>query len=207
MSTAKQSIDKEQARYKRNFDARLRKPSYKIPVGFFVFLRKLKGSTKGKQHKLSPVPTDPFRVMEVRDDTVVIEDGDAQERVSRDPVQLAPNPLEYSNRSAKPNKMSPKGSAGSPEGTSQLVNADTTSPPAVVGRITPCGIPEGSALSKGPLDLPMEDNAAPPRAKAKLKKEEPKRGPSEAKEENPYASSPEETPFENHGEPTETSSA
>ena len=33
-------LRKEQARYERNFDAKIRKPKYEIPVGSYVFLRK-----------------------------------------------------------------------------------------------------------------------------------------------------------------------
>ena len=40
MQSADRSLRKEQVRYKRNFDSRLRKPKYDIPVGSYVFLRK-----------------------------------------------------------------------------------------------------------------------------------------------------------------------
>ena len=40
MRSADKSLRKEQGRYKRNFDARLRRPKYDIPSGSYVFLRK-----------------------------------------------------------------------------------------------------------------------------------------------------------------------
>lgn len=107
ISTSKQSIDIEQALCKLNYDSRVRKPLYEIPGASFVFLSKETSSTKVKQHKLSPMATDPISVVEVRDDSVVIEDGEAQARVSRDRMELAPKPLEYINRSATPNDKSP----------------------------------------------------------------------------------------------------
>lgn len=121
---------------------------------------------------MSPISTGPFRVLEVRDYTVVIEDGDAKEIVSGDRVELTTNPLEYNYRSFKPNARSPEDSEGSLEGKSQVLNADATEVPEVVGRIKPAGIPERSEILEGLLELPMEEDDASPMVKAKLPNEE-----------------------------------
>ena len=95
MRTANRSLRKEQARYKRNFDARLRKPKYDIPVGSYVFLRKEQGTATEPKHKLAQVATGPYAVKQADRNTVVIAIGDQEERVSRDRVELAPSPMEH----------------------------------------------------------------------------------------------------------------
>lgn len=94
MEQTDKSLQKEQARNKRNFDACLRKSRYNTPKGSFVFLRKEQGTAKESKHKLVRVATRPYQVIDVTGDTVVISRGDEHERVSRDRVELAPNPLE-----------------------------------------------------------------------------------------------------------------
>ena len=95
MRTANKNIRKEQARYKRNFDARLRKPKYDIPVGSYVFLRKEQGTATEPMYKLAQVATGPYAVKKSDRNTVVIAIGDQEERVSRDRVELAPSPMEH----------------------------------------------------------------------------------------------------------------
>ena len=90
MRSADKSLRKEQARYKRNFDSRLRKPKYDIPVGSYVFLRKEQGTASEPKHKLAQVATGAYSVKKSGQDTVVIAIGDQEERVSRDRVELAP---------------------------------------------------------------------------------------------------------------------
>ncbi|CDF36784.1 unnamed protein product [Chondrus crispus] len=92
---AGKSLRKEQARYKRNFDARLRKSKYDIPSGSYVFLRKEQGTATEPKHKLAQVATGPYQVKESTENTVVIAIGDQEERVSRDRVELAPSPMGY----------------------------------------------------------------------------------------------------------------
>ena len=94
MRTADKSLRKEQARYKRNFDARLRKPKYDIPVGSYVSLRKDQGTATELKHKLAQVATGLYAVEHSDRNTVVIAIGDQKERVSRDRVELAPSPME-----------------------------------------------------------------------------------------------------------------
>ena len=59
MRSADKSLRKEQGRYKRNFDARLRRPKYDIPSGSYVFLRKEQGTASEPKHKLAQVATGP----------------------------------------------------------------------------------------------------------------------------------------------------
>ncbi len=88
---AKTKLDAAQARYKKNFDARLRRQTEKIRKEDSVFLRVERRSEKDVRHKLAAVAEGPFRVVEVKDSTVVIEKPDRSvERVSRDRVVLAP---------------------------------------------------------------------------------------------------------------------
>ena len=95
MRTTDKSLRKEQARYKRNLDARLRKPKYGIPVGSYVFLRKEQGTATEPKHKLAQVATGPYAVEQSDRNTVVIAIGDQEERVSRDRVELAPSPMDH----------------------------------------------------------------------------------------------------------------
>ncbi|CDF38512.1 unnamed protein product [Chondrus crispus] len=95
MRGADKSLRKEQARYKRNFDARLRNPQYEIPPGSYVFLRKEQGTASEPKHKLAQVATGLYHVRRSDQHTVVIAIGDQEERVSRDRVELAPSPMDY----------------------------------------------------------------------------------------------------------------
>ena len=95
MRSADKSLRKEQARYKRDFDARPHKPKYDIPSGSYVFLRKEQGTASEPKHKLAQVATGPYQVRTSDQHTVVIAIGDQEERVSRDRVELAPNPMEH----------------------------------------------------------------------------------------------------------------
>ena len=93
LSTTKQRLDVAQARYKRNYDRRLRRQAEKIQVDDHVFLRVERKNLHDHRHKLAAVAEGPFRVKEAKDDTVVIEKPDRTvERVSRSRVVLAPKP-------------------------------------------------------------------------------------------------------------------
>ena len=95
MRSADKSLRKEQGRYKRNFDVRLRRPKYDIPAGCYVFLRKEQGTASEPKHKLARVATGPYQVRKSDPNTVVICIGDQEERVSRDRVEPAPSPMDY----------------------------------------------------------------------------------------------------------------
>lgn len=94
MEQTDKSLRKEQARYKRDFDAYLRKTRYEIPVSSFSFLLKEQGTADEPKHKLVRVATGPYQVTEVASDTVVITRGDEREIVSRERVEMAPIPME-----------------------------------------------------------------------------------------------------------------
>lgn len=68
-------------------------PATDILPGSYVLIRKeyIKPD-KEKKHKLSPIAIGPFKVISVNKDTVVVEDGDKHERVSRDRIEPAPPP-------------------------------------------------------------------------------------------------------------------
>lgn len=100
MEKTRKSIQKEQARYKRNFDARLRKLRHEISKGAFLFLRKEQGTAEEPKYKLVRVAAGTYQVLEVADDTVIISKGDEHETVSRDRMELAPSPLDYSQDSS-----------------------------------------------------------------------------------------------------------
>lgn len=92
MSTAKDSLHREQRRYKRDFDKRLRLPTQEISAGSYVFVRKEYFGKQNPRHKLSPIAEGPFRVIDTTEQTVVIQDGLRQEKISRDRVVGAPSP-------------------------------------------------------------------------------------------------------------------
>ena len=94
MSTASAELEKRQARYKRNFDARLRLPVQRISEGSFVFLRRDHTPRTESRHKLAPVADGPFKVVGADEHTVVVKIDENVERVSRDRVELAPKPAE-----------------------------------------------------------------------------------------------------------------
>lgn len=95
MSTARQETAKNQARYKKNFDARLSNSLEEYHPGDYVFVRKEHvNPRKESRHKIAPVALGPYKVISVNEHTTVIEDGDERERVTRDRVVLAPIPPE-----------------------------------------------------------------------------------------------------------------
>ena len=75
MRIADKSLRKEQARYKANFDARLRKPKYDIPAGSHVFLRKEQGTATEPKHRPAQVATGLYAVKQTDINTVVIAIG------------------------------------------------------------------------------------------------------------------------------------
>ena len=94
-ATAARSSVAARARYKRDFDRRLRRNAETLTSGMYVFVRrdyapKTDGSVPRK-HKLSPVADGPFRVISVDEKTVVIDDAQGnEERLSLDRVVKAP---------------------------------------------------------------------------------------------------------------------
>ena len=90
LTNATRSLRRTQARYKRDFDKRIRRRRA-ITVGDRVFLN-LNDGVK-KPSKLSHTVSGPFEVKEVFDNTISIQRGDIVERVSTDRVTPAPKGL------------------------------------------------------------------------------------------------------------------
>jgi len=84
---ARNSLLRTQQRYKRNFDARVRK-TRAFKEGDHVFLELNDGAKK--RSKLQFEAAGPFRVLSTDSNTVVIQRGDVVERVSRNRVTFAP---------------------------------------------------------------------------------------------------------------------
>lgn len=92
MSTARKEMHASQARYKRDFDKKVRLPRERITKGVRVFVRKDHNPANEPSHKLAPIATGPYQVTEADDKTCVIKkDGDLTERVTLDRVVLAPD--------------------------------------------------------------------------------------------------------------------
>ena len=90
---AKDRLRKAQERYKRNYDARLRRQLETINKNDYVYLRVERRDENEHRHKLAAVAEGPFKVLETKGKTVVIERKDnTVERVSRDRVVHAPKP-------------------------------------------------------------------------------------------------------------------
>ena len=90
LPTATAELAKAQDRYKRNYDRRIRPQKTDYAVNDYVFVRKDHTNVKESRHKLAATVTGPYRITDVDDHTVVIEDGDSRERISRDRVTAAP---------------------------------------------------------------------------------------------------------------------
>lgn len=94
MRATGKSLRKEQARYKRNFDAGLRRPKYEVPEVSYIVLRKEQGKATKPKHKLAKVVTGPYRVNKSHENTVVIAIGDHEERISAEWIEIVLSPLE-----------------------------------------------------------------------------------------------------------------
>lgn len=86
-------------------------------------------------------------VKEVTDDTIVISNGDVVERVSRHRVELAPSPLDRANE--------PRVDAGN-----STITEVTTQPATLQRRTVPAGIPNRDTVSRGLVDLPIEEESS-----------------------------------------------
>ena len=124
LATAAKSQEQAQARYKRDFDRRLRRNAEELVPGMYVFVRReyyprSDGSTP-KRHKLSPVADGAFKVLSVDESTIVIDDGEGnEERLSRDRVVRAP----ISDRNA---------ALLQPRATLEVATQEVTAPPSGV---------------------------------------------------------------------------
>lgn len=82
-----------QARYKRDFDSRLRIPRPEIRTGAQAFVHKDYANPCTETiNKLAPVAIAPYRVLAALNDTVIIRSPQGgKERISRDKVKTAPH--------------------------------------------------------------------------------------------------------------------
>ena len=73
LSETKERLRRAQERYKRNYDARLRRQSEFIGKDDHVYLRVERRDEQQTRHKLAPVAVGPYKVLETRGHTVMIE--------------------------------------------------------------------------------------------------------------------------------------
>lgn len=93
LKKAKDLLDKDQARYKKNYNARLRKKSEVIHEEYYVYLRVERKNRNDHRHKLAPVSKEPDKVAKFDDSTVIIKKTYwSIENISRSPVFIAPKP-------------------------------------------------------------------------------------------------------------------
>ncbi len=91
-----EGIKKEQKRYKKYFDRRVRLPKRELSSGCFVFVRREYANLKtAKKHKLSPIADGPYLVIGVQETTVGLEIDGQHERLSLDRVVQGPSPPQY----------------------------------------------------------------------------------------------------------------
>ena len=93
MNTARTEMRKSQLRYKANYDKTIRSTAADYSPGRYVFVRRdYANPRENTRHKLAPVATGPYRIVTSDADTIVIQDGDRHERITRDRVTPAPSP-------------------------------------------------------------------------------------------------------------------
>ena len=101
LNTSKEALASTQARYKRNFDERLRKHRDLLRPGSFAFVRKdYSNPREDTRHKLAARVDGPFFVHSTDAHTAVLKMGDNLERISLDRVTPAPSPLQNEPRDA-----------------------------------------------------------------------------------------------------------
>lgn len=72
MKNKNERLDKAQARYKKNYDERLRKQSEVIHGGDFLYLKVEQKNPKDHRHKLAQTIEGPYKVNEVDNNTVFL---------------------------------------------------------------------------------------------------------------------------------------
>ena len=91
MSTATVESKKSQERYRANYDKHIRASNEDYRPGTYIFVRRDYANPRTEaRHKLAPVANGPYRIVSADQDTVDIQDGDDQERVTRDRIVPAP---------------------------------------------------------------------------------------------------------------------
>ena len=127
---AKGKLEQAQARYKRNYDARLRRQNEKIEPDNWFYLRVERRDEREHRHKLAAVAEGPYKVLDIRGSTVVIERQDKSiEIVSRSRVVLAPQPritqeIQDSTRPMTDEELTPTTYPASEEINNQDINME-----------------------------------------------------------------------------------
>ena len=98
MDKARAQLGETQARYKRDFDKRVRAVAHKPATGGYVYLDPYDGS-KGKS-KLQHNVEGPYRVLDVTDRTATVQRGGVAERVTLD--RLTPAPINATEKASAP---------------------------------------------------------------------------------------------------------
>ena len=78
-----------QARYKRDFDRRVRESNRHLTIGDYFYL----DTPEKPKSKLGPITQGPYRVEKVWEHTIRINRDDVLERVNKDRVTAAPPPV------------------------------------------------------------------------------------------------------------------
>jgi len=86
--TVRASLDKYQARYKRNWDSLVRPKNKDLAVGDFVYLRSHRGG-----RKLLPKALGPFEILDTDGTYFAIDQGDGEGGVNSNDVTPAPRPV------------------------------------------------------------------------------------------------------------------
>lgn len=94
VAESRTTLENAQARYKRDFDKRVR-PLAAISDGYFVYLERQAPSSQDtpserRRHKLSPKADGYYQVVGTTDNTVTILRDGMNEKVSRDRITKAP---------------------------------------------------------------------------------------------------------------------
>lgn len=76
LSQAGKKLREAQERYKKNVDARLRRQKESILKRNYVFLRVDQTNEEERRHKLAPTATGQYPIIEIKQQTVVIERED-----------------------------------------------------------------------------------------------------------------------------------
>jgi len=96
--TVRSSLDKYQARYKRDWDSRMRSKNKDLTVGDFVYLRSHRG-----RHKLLPKALGPFEILDTGGTYFAIDQGNGEGRVNSNDDTSAPRPV--SGPDAQPHRL------------------------------------------------------------------------------------------------------
>jgi hypothetical protein len=100
---ARNRLKASQERFKKNHDERLRKRKKNLETGCYVWIRREKGSRPtGEKHKLSARADGPYRVIELKEKTAIIDRDKVHDEVHLSRLERAPKPR--TERNIEPNE-------------------------------------------------------------------------------------------------------